>query len=89
MAWLYWRTNGSLLLTMLLHAAANNTKDIVPVATPGATNPWTFNALPIAWIVIALYWVGGIDFLVQMRGKALEWNAPDGRAPAQNSPIAQ
>ena len=88
-AWLYWRTNGSLLLTMLLHAAANNTKDIVPVATPGATNPWTFSALPIAWIVIALYWVAGICFLVQMRRKALERNAPDGRAPAQNSPIAQ
>jgi hypothetical protein len=70
LAWLYWRTNGSLLLTMLLHAAGNNTKDIVPVATPGATDPWTFNALPIAWIVIALYWVGGIYFLVQMRGKA-------------------
>ncbi|MFS8085453.1 MAG: CPBP family intramembrane glutamic endopeptidase, partial [Acidobacteriota bacterium] len=25
MAWLYWRTNGSLLLTMLMHAAVNNT----------------------------------------------------------------
>ena len=30
MAWLYQRTNGSLLLTMLMHAAINNTKDIVP-----------------------------------------------------------
>jgi membrane protease YdiL (CAAX protease family) len=83
-AWLYWRTNGSLLLTMVLHAAANNTKDIVPAATPGATNPWTFDALPIAWIVIGLYWVGGIYFLVRMRGKALGWT---GRQ--QNSPIAQ
>ena len=26
-AWLYWRTGGSLLLVMLLHAAVNNTKD--------------------------------------------------------------
>jgi len=25
-AWLYWRTNGSLLLTMLMHSAINNTK---------------------------------------------------------------
>jgi hypothetical protein len=75
LAWLYWRTSGSLLLTMLFHAAANNTKDIVPAATPGATDPWTFNALPIAWIVIALYWAGGVYFLQQMRGKALPWIA--------------
>ena len=32
MAWLYWKTGGSLLLVMLLHAAYNNTKDIVPSA---------------------------------------------------------
>lgn len=75
LAWLYWRTNGSLLMTMLFHAAANNTKDIVPVATPGASNPWTFQALPIGWMVIAVYWIGAIFFLVEMRGKALEWNA--------------
>jgi membrane protease YdiL (CAAX protease family) len=37
--WLYWRTKGSLLLTMLMHAAVNNTKDIVPSAVPNATNP--------------------------------------------------
>src|SRR5262245_53544396 len=29
MAWLYWRTGGSLLLTMLMHAAVNNTASIV------------------------------------------------------------
>jgi len=37
MAWLYARTNGSLLLVMLLHAAVNNAKDIVPSALPGPT----------------------------------------------------
>ena len=36
LAWLYARTDGSLLLTMLMHAAVNNTKDIVPSAVPGA-----------------------------------------------------
>src|SRR5207247_10936925 len=39
MAWLYARTNGSLLLGMLLHAAVNNATDIVPSALPGATIP--------------------------------------------------
>src|SRR6266446_6771349 len=32
MAWLYWRTNGSLLLTMLMHSAINNTAGIVSLA---------------------------------------------------------
>jgi hypothetical protein len=27
-------------------------------------------------MVTALYWVGGIYFLVRMRGKTLEWTAP-------------
>ena len=35
-AWLYAKTGGSLLLVMLLHAAINNTKDIVPA---GAAPP--------------------------------------------------
>jgi len=30
LAWLWQRTGGSLLLTMLLHAAWNNSNDIVP-----------------------------------------------------------
>src|SRR5207247_2132391 len=34
MAGLYARTNGSLLLVMLLHSAVNNAKDIVPSALP-------------------------------------------------------
>jgi len=33
-AWLYWGTKGSLLLTMLLHAAINNTAGIVPAGVP-------------------------------------------------------
>src|SRR4030095_15188573 len=37
LAWLYWRTNGSLLLTMLMHAAINNTMNIVPSAVSGRT----------------------------------------------------
>ena len=36
--WLYGHAKGSLLPVMLMHAAANNTKDIVPSAVPGAGN---------------------------------------------------
>jgi membrane protease YdiL (CAAX protease family) len=67
LAWLYWRTGGSLLLVMLLHAAVNNTKDIVPSAEPGATNPWALSASPAAWLTVALQWIAAGLFLLQMR----------------------
>lgn len=66
MAWLYWRTNGSLLLVMLLHAAANNTKDIVPSTVPGATNPFGFSASLVGWLTVAFLWIVGVVFLAQM-----------------------
>jgi membrane protease YdiL (CAAX protease family) len=67
MAWLYWRTNGSLLLTMMMHAAINNTKDIVPSAGAATTNPFTLNASLVAWLTVAVLWICAIFFLVQMR----------------------
>jgi membrane protease YdiL (CAAX protease family) len=68
MAWLYWRTEGSLLLTMLMHSAINNTTDIVPSTVAGAVNPFSMNASPIAWITTALMWLVTFYFLIQMRG---------------------
>src|SRR5262245_12636620 len=44
LAWLWARTNGSLLLTMLMHSAVNNSKDIVPSATVGGTAIFGFSA---------------------------------------------
>ncbi len=66
MAWLYWRTQGSLLLVMLLHAAINNTKDIVPSASPGATNSLTLNASLVGWLTVTLLWMAAAYFLVRM-----------------------
>lgn len=66
LAWLYWRTQGSLLLVMLLHAAINNTKDIVPSASPGATNSFTLSASLVAWLTVALLWMAAAYFLVRM-----------------------
>jgi membrane protease YdiL (CAAX protease family) len=66
-AWLYWRTEGSLLLVMLLHAAVNNTKDIVPSAVPGATNSFALSTSLVAWLTVALLWITASYFLVQMR----------------------
>jgi membrane protease YdiL (CAAX protease family) len=72
MAWLYWRTCGSLLLVMLFHAAVNNTKDIVPSAVPGATDSFTLNASLVGWLTVALLWICAAYFLVRMRGATLE-----------------
>ena len=65
--WLYWRTQGSLLLAMLMHAAVNNTKDIVPSAVPGATNPFALNNSLVAWLTVTLLWTCAAYFLVSMR----------------------
>ncbi len=71
-AWLYARSHGSLLLPMLMHASVNNSKDIVPSATPGATNTFALSASPVAWLTVALLWACAAYLLVQMR-KAAAW----------------
>ena len=67
LAWLYWRTGGSLLLVMLLHAAVNNTKDIVPSAELNATNAWALSHSIVAWLTVALLWIAAVYFLIRMR----------------------
>jgi hypothetical protein len=67
-AWLWQRTGGSLLLTMLLHSAVNNTKDIVPSAVPGATNPFALSTSPVGWLTVVLLWICAGYFLVRMSG---------------------
>ena len=70
MGWLYLRTDGSLLLVMLMHAAINNTKDIVPSAVSAATNPFALSSSRVAWLTVALLWIGAGYFLVRMRTAA-------------------
>jgi membrane protease YdiL (CAAX protease family) len=67
-AWLYLKTNGSLLLTMLMHAAVNNTKDVVPSVVAGATNPFALSTSAVAWVTCALLWTCAAYFLWRMRG---------------------
>jgi len=65
-AWLYVHTNGSLLLPMLMHAAVNNSKDIVPSAVPGAMNTFGLSTSFVAWLTVAVLWVCAAYFLVRM-----------------------
>jgi membrane protease YdiL (CAAX protease family) len=67
MAWLYWRTGGSLVVTMLMHAAVNNTTGVVPTATAGATLPFSLHASLVAWLTIGFMWIVAVWCLWQMR----------------------
>lgn len=77
-AWLYWRTNGSLLLTMLIHAAINNTTGIVPSGETGGTNPWVLRTSLIGWATVALLWIAAVYFMVRMprRSSTLDLHSP-------------
>lgn len=68
MAWLFWRTGGSLLPVMLFHAAVNNTKDIVPSAVTAASPAVLLGGSRVAWLTIGLLWLGAGYFLFRMRG---------------------
>jgi membrane protease YdiL (CAAX protease family) len=72
MAWLYWRTSQSLLLTMLMHAAVNNTKDIVPSAVSGATTTFSLASSQAAWLSVAILWICAAYFLIRMRRMRLQ-----------------
>ena len=64
--WLYAHTGGSLLLTMLMHAATNNLGSIVSGATLGATDVWTFRASPMMTLTLVGLWIPAVWFLVKM-----------------------
>jgi membrane protease YdiL (CAAX protease family) len=66
MAWLFGHTRGSLLLAMLMHAAINNTKDIVPSAAPDSTNPLAQGTSLVAWLTAAVLWASAAYFLARM-----------------------
>src|SRR5205823_5233150 len=55
--WLYARTGGSLLMTMVLHAAVNNTTGIVPAAPSGArADVFGFDASLMGWLTVVALW---------------------------------
>lgn len=67
-AWLHARTGGSLVPVMLLHAAVNNTKDIVPSAELVPSGVWALSRSPVAWLTAALLWGFAAVVLARMRG---------------------
>jgi membrane protease YdiL (CAAX protease family) len=68
LAWIYWRTGGSLLLTMFMHSAFNNTKDILPSGAVQGGRVFTLHATVVFQLTVILLWVVGVLLLVRMRG---------------------
>src|SRR6266542_3756673 len=76
-AWVYWKTNGSLLLTMLMHAAINNMSDIVPSIPRTPANPMLPWNPAFGWITAIVLWIPAVFFLVAMRSATLADDAID------------
>ena len=72
LAWLWQRTGRSLLLTMLLHAAWNNSKDIVPSGVAGGTATFGFHASFVSWVTLAVLWVCAACLLFDMSTRRLK-----------------
>jgi membrane protease YdiL (CAAX protease family) len=84
MAWLYWRTDGSLLLVMLMHASVNNTAGIVPAAAPHASSPFSFEGTSVAWVTVGVVWVVAALLLSRMRRAEIGAMTNAAITPCQN-----
>lgn len=68
LAWLYCGTGGSLLLTMIMHAAINNTTTIVPSRSP--PNPdfvFLLVATPVGWLTTIILWAVAAILFMRLR----------------------
>ncbi len=74
-AWLWERTRRSLLPVMLLHAAVNNTKDIVPSGEPGAAHALGLSHALVAWLTVMLLWLCAVYFLATMPRRKATYSA--------------
>lgn len=80
-AWLYAHTNGSLLLVMLMHAAINNSKDIVPSGITNAHSALSLHASLVTYLTAALLWLAAAYFLTRMPSAPLQSIASEGARP--------
>jgi uncharacterized protein len=88
LAWVYHRSGGSLLLTMLMHSAVNNTKDIVPSAANPPPGVFSLHASLVSWLTLAILWAGAAYFLRQMPSRnPLGWAAHKETGDADRTPV--
>jgi membrane protease YdiL (CAAX protease family) len=85
-AFVYWKTGGSLLLVMVMHAAVNNTTGIVPAAIGADIRPIALGGSLVAWATVALSWMVALPLLVLMRKADVQRllpSAPTGQISAR------
>jgi membrane protease YdiL (CAAX protease family) len=66
-AWLYANTKGSLLLTMLMHSAVNQTVGVVPDALAEPGNPFSLSAPIPFYLSVGFLWIAAGYFLFRFR----------------------
>jgi len=64
-----------------MHAAVNNTKDIVPSAVSGASSAFALSTSLVAWLTVGLLWLTAAYCLVDMRGADLSRAIAQGDRP--------
>ena len=67
LAWLYARAAGSLLLVMLMHAAANNTPHFI--SSPVSGDIWALHASLAQWLTALFLWMAAAHLLCRMRSR--------------------
>jgi len=80
MAWLYRRTGESLLLTMIMHAAINNTTAIVPSRSPEGTDTiFVLAATPVGWLTTLILWSVAVILFVRLSRRVTKKLPRNGR----------
>ena len=72
MGWLYWKSAGSLLVVMVMHAAVNNTGSLVPAALSSQVAVFSWHGSLVAWATASAAWAVAAVLLFEMRGARLE-----------------
>lgn len=87
MSWLYWKSDGSLLLVMLMHASVNNTTGIVPAALSHPVDPMSFEGSLVAWATVGVSAVVAAVLLCRMRGVGIGMMLA-GESPTESSVVS-
>jgi membrane protease YdiL (CAAX protease family) len=85
MAWLYYRTNGSLFIVMLMHATVNNTTTLVRSGAPLLARPFDLDRSVVGWTLTLLLCVGAAYFFAALRMNGVNGFGRHSRAEAVSS----
>lgn len=80
LTWLYNRTEGSVLLVMIMHASINSAGTFIPVQSMESLGEW---AVPLEVSLVGLFWVAALVVIVTSNWKL--FGRPVGSAPAERA----